>query len=167
MIFHCEFSSHRGPTLYFLPPLFLLLLLTLNDRCRFLRSWDRLMHEHCYPDLYYPELYVLEGNRNSHTTPSTTSYKNMVGGYKAFFEKRPDLCEPHAYIPMTDGRFTEQMKSGLMSTKHNKRALTSGCNGPTRSRSWSTTVLSPQLDATSLLTQSQPGTTPILTLFEI
>ncbi|XP_030060649.1 M-phase inducer phosphatase 3 isoform X2 [Microcaecilia unicolor] len=42
MIFHCEFSSERGPRL-----------------CRTLRQLDR--NANSYPCLYYPELYILKG----------------------------------------------------------------------------------------------------------
>lgn len=42
IIFHCEFSSERGPRM-----------------CRFVRKRDRDMNE--YPNLHYPELYILEG----------------------------------------------------------------------------------------------------------
>nr|XP_033796471.1 M-phase inducer phosphatase 3-like isoform X1 [Geotrypetes seraphini] len=42
MIFHCEFSSERGPRL-----------------CRTLRQLDR--NTNSYPCLYYPELYILKG----------------------------------------------------------------------------------------------------------
>lgn len=41
IIFHCEFSSERGPRM-----------------CRFVRERDRAMNE--YPRLYYPELYILK-----------------------------------------------------------------------------------------------------------
>ncbi|EDW54561.1 cdc25-like protein phosphatase twine [Drosophila sechellia] len=41
-VFHCEFSSERGPKLL-----------------RFLRSNDRSQHAHNYPALDYPELYIL------------------------------------------------------------------------------------------------------------
>eukprot|EP00794_Sanderia_malayensis_P005545 gene5545-6230_t len=43
IIFHCEFSSKRAPSL-----------------SRFLRNKDRDIHTNCYPRLYYPELYYLE-----------------------------------------------------------------------------------------------------------
>lgn len=42
IIFHCEFSSERGPRM-----------------CRFVRERDRAMND--YPKLHYPELYVLKG----------------------------------------------------------------------------------------------------------
>lgn len=65
VIFHCEFSSERGPTL-----------------SRFLRSEDRASN--CYPNLSYPEMYLLHG------------------GYKAFFTSHSELCEPCAYRKMVD-----------------------------------------------------------------
>ncbi|XP_066207556.1 M-phase inducer phosphatase 1 isoform X4 [Saccopteryx leptura] len=42
VVFHCEFSSERGPRM-----------------CRYVRARDRLGNE--YPKLHYPELYVLKG----------------------------------------------------------------------------------------------------------
>ncbi|KFO91329.1 M-phase inducer phosphatase 1, partial [Buceros rhinoceros silvestris] len=42
IVFHCEFSSERGPRM-----------------CRFVRERDRLGNE--YPNLHYPELYILKG----------------------------------------------------------------------------------------------------------
>ena len=44
IIFHCEFSSKRGPKLY-----------------RFMRGHDRNSNSHRYPHLSYPEIYILEG----------------------------------------------------------------------------------------------------------
>uniref|UniRef100_A0A1I8I4J1 Protein-tyrosine-phosphatase n=1 Tax=Macrostomum lignano TaxID=282301 RepID=A0A1I8I4J1_9PLAT len=51
LIFHCEFSSERAPKL-----------------ARFLRQRDREANVCNYPDLFYPEVYVLQG------------------GYKAFYD---------------------------------------------------------------------------------
>ncbi|XP_032952150.1 M-phase inducer phosphatase 3 isoform X4 [Rhinolophus ferrumequinum] len=42
IVFHCEFSSERGPRM-----------------CRCLREQDRALNQ--YPALYYPELYILNG----------------------------------------------------------------------------------------------------------
>uniref|UniRef100_A0A7N5K8M2 M-phase inducer phosphatase n=1 Tax=Ailuropoda melanoleuca TaxID=9646 RepID=A0A7N5K8M2_AILME len=42
IVFHCEFSSERGPRM-----------------CRSLREEDRVLNQ--YPALYYPELYILKG----------------------------------------------------------------------------------------------------------
>ncbi|NXH14046.1 MPIP2 phosphatase, partial [Bucco capensis] len=42
VIFHCEFSSERGPRM-----------------CRFVREKDRACNK--YPQLHYPELYILKG----------------------------------------------------------------------------------------------------------
>lgn len=65
IIFHCEFSSQRAPSLL-----------------KYLREEDRNANLENYPDLFYPEMYLLDG------------------GYKNFFEKCKDYCEPQAYKPM-------------------------------------------------------------------
>ncbi|XP_052791748.1 M-phase inducer phosphatase 1-like [Mya arenaria] len=65
LIFHCEFSSERGPKMY-----------------RFLRAQDRMLNSNRYPSLNFPEVYLLHG------------------GYKAFFNKYQDLCDPISYKPM-------------------------------------------------------------------
>jgi M-phase inducer phosphatase 2 len=44
VVFHCEFSSERGPRLM-----------------REIRERDRSINKHCYPSLNYPEIYLLEG----------------------------------------------------------------------------------------------------------
>jgi hypothetical protein len=51
LVFHCEFSSERGPKM-----------------SRFLRKSDRQANKDCYPHLFYPEIYLLDG------------------GYKVYFE---------------------------------------------------------------------------------
>lgn len=44
LVFHCEFSSERGPKL-----------------SRFLRNNDRQRNSDAYPALHYPEIYLLDG----------------------------------------------------------------------------------------------------------
>ncbi|XP_075787208.1 M-phase inducer phosphatase 2 isoform X1 [Pelodiscus sinensis] len=56
LIFHCEFSSERGPRM-----------------CRFVREKDRACNE--YPNLHYPELYILKGG-----------YKEFFPQYQAHCE---------------------------------------------------------------------------------
>lgn len=63
-VFHCEFSSERGPAL-----------------CRFLRNMDRDCNKDSYPQLCHPELYVLEGG-----------YKAFYEAYMGFCV--PQLYKP-------------------------------------------------------------------------
>ncbi|GAB6024937.1 cell division cycle 25 [Chamberlinius hualienensis] len=92
IIFHCEFSSERAPNL-----------------SRFLRNRDREANKECYPQLYYPEIYVIEG------------------GYKMFFEHNRHLCEPQNYLPMLhkdhecDLRFFRAKSKSWNSEKGNLR----------------------------------------------
>lgn len=65
LIFHCEFSSHRAPSL-----------------ASFLRNCDRIINQDDYPNLYYPDIVILNG------------------GYKKFYDVYPHLCEPQDYITM-------------------------------------------------------------------
>ena len=44
IIFHCEFSQKRGPSMY-----------------QALRELDRRLHADLYPLLFFTEIYVLEG----------------------------------------------------------------------------------------------------------
>ncbi|NXQ16037.1 MPIP2 phosphatase, partial [Peucedramus taeniatus] len=73
VIFHCEFSIERGPRM-----------------CKFLRERDRSCHE--YPQLHYPELYILKG------------------GYREFFSQFAEHCEPRDYRPMEHPAFREELR---------------------------------------------------------
>ena len=55
LIFHCEFSSERGPRL-----------------CRFLREQDRVHNRDRYPHLCYPHIYVLYGGYKTFYQQCTT-----------------------------------------------------------------------------------------------
>ncbi|CAG0891344.1 unnamed protein product [Cyprideis torosa] len=89
LIFHCEFSSERGPSL-----------------CRFLRKSDRQLNAEHYPALYHPEMYLLHG------------------GYKAFFESFPELCEPRAYCRMHDPKHATDMRHFRAKSKSSSALLT-------------------------------------------
>ncbi|KAL5007372.1 hypothetical protein ScPMuIL_016178 [Solemya velum] len=65
LFFYCEFSSERGPKL-----------------CRLLRGLDRELNKENYPELIYPEIYIISG------------------GYKSFYHSHESLCDPMEYIPM-------------------------------------------------------------------
>jgi len=91
LIFHCEFSSKRGP-----------------DMSRFLRNRDRALHLYNYPKLFYPELYLIEG------------------GYKAFFSKCKEYCEPQCYLPMLDENFSQELKRFSKRSKSEGNILTKG-----------------------------------------
>jgi rhodanese-related sulfurtransferase len=76
IIFHCEFSSKRGPRAY-----------------RYLRRTDRQANIDTYPQLFYPEIYLLEG------------------GYRAFFAAYGSHCLPQAYIEMKDPRYNQELRN--------------------------------------------------------
>jgi len=71
VVFHCEFSSERGPRL-----------------CRFVRERDRALNE--YPALHYPELYVLKGGYKEFFP------HHQVGGALDFYSSPPS--HPRAAI---------------------------------------------------------------------
>ncbi|XP_056104000.1 M-phase inducer phosphatase 2 [Rhinichthys klamathensis goyatoka] len=75
LVFHCEFSSERGPRM-----------------CRYVRKRDRDLNEKEYPNLHYPELYILKG------------------GYKDFFPLHKSVCEPQAYRPMHHEDYKEDLR---------------------------------------------------------
>ena len=80
IIFHCEFSSKRGPSM-----------------ARALRTADRNYH-YDNPqrgniwDLFYPNVFV------------------MHGGYREFFARYPELCTPQSYVEMSDPRFVDSLR---------------------------------------------------------
>lgn len=59
VIFHCEFSSKRGPRM-----------------CRFVRKEDRALNT--YPKLFYPELYILHGGYRVRLTSHTSNLPNLI-----------------------------------------------------------------------------------------
>lgn len=90
IVFHCEFSSERAPRM-----------------ALHVRSLDRQRNKANYPNLFYPEMYILDG------------------GYKNYWQQHGEKCEPpHAYLPMRAPQFREQLR---MHQKM-KYAFKSGCH---------------------------------------
>ena len=71
----------------------------LHFRLRYFRAEDRTIHERNYPQLHYPEIYLLEG------------------GYKGFFEHSNEFCVPNQYRTMVDADFQEQYRQFRFETK--------------------------------------------------
>lgn len=77
LIFFCEFSANRAPKML-----------------RHVRNVDRSLHANTYPELYYPELYLIDG------------------GYKNCFETLQHICAPPVqYVRMDDERFAEACRT--------------------------------------------------------
>ena len=66
VVFHCEYSQNRGPSTY-----------------RMIRNLDRELHKHFYPQLFFTEIYLLDG------------------GYRKFYKEFPELCEG-GYVEMEE-----------------------------------------------------------------
>ncbi|XP_052820204.1 M-phase inducer phosphatase 1-like [Mya arenaria] len=82
IVFHCEFSSERGPKMY-----------------RHLRSLDRDLNQDFYPQLNFPEVYLLEG------------------GYKAFFQQYENHCFPQRYVPMLHEEHAKDLRHFRVKSK--------------------------------------------------
>lgn len=67
VVFHCEYSAYRGPLM-----------------ATHLRQCDRQANIRNYPNLYYPDIAVLDG------------------GYSHFYQAHNDRCEPRNYVGMND-----------------------------------------------------------------
>lgn len=92
-IFHCEFSSKRGPAQYSL-----------------MRELDRKANQSNYPNLFYPQIYLMEG------------------GYCEFFQHYPTLCTPQTYVEMTDPLFRERLRGNFEAVKGAKKKRRSVCD---------------------------------------
>jgi len=88
IIFHCEYSAHRAP-------------LTAAN----FRSKDRDTNVHRYPQLSYPEVYVLDG------------------GYSAFYKNHKPRCFPQNYIEMNDIKHITACEKGLGRIKQQRQKL--------------------------------------------
>ncbi|KAK9456829.1 hypothetical protein V1511DRAFT_456568 [Dipodascopsis uninucleata] len=108
LIFHCEYSAHRAPRM-----------------ALHLRNRDRHLNMHDYPNLHYPDIYILDG------------------GYKHFFQSHRARCDPQCYVEMTDSNHRDLCEREMNKFRKNMRftraqSYTFGShtsNGPTPSSS--------------------------------
>ncbi|SCV69076.1 BQ2448_2096 [Microbotryum intermedium] len=85
LIFHCEFSAKRAPT-----------------TAQHLRKQDRLKNHHDYPNIHYPEVYVLQG------------------GYAEFYRSFPERCIG-GYLAMDDPEHIAKRSTQLNNFRQRKR----------------------------------------------
>lgn len=86
LIFHCEYSVHRAPL-----------------TAKFIRSHDRTVNVENYPNLTYPEMYVLDG------------------GYSKFFAGHRSKCFPQNYVEMNDQRHEQACERGMAKVKQRQK----------------------------------------------
>lgn len=86
LIFHCEYSVHRAPL-----------------TAKFIRGHDRNVNAANYPNLTYPEMYILDG------------------GYSKFFTENPSKCFPQNYVEMNDHRHEMACERGMAKVKQQPR----------------------------------------------
>ena len=67
----------------------------IQPRAKFLRNEDRKVNCHRYPQLTYPEVYILDG------------------GYSAFFESNRSRCFPQQYLRMDAKEHQDQCERGM------------------------------------------------------
>lgn len=95
IIFHCEFSSERGPNLL-----------------RFLRNEDRAANRDNYPALFYPELYLLEGG-----------YKAFYESHETYCE--PRTYKPMLHVDHVMDLKHFRAKTKTWETQHKMSSTTS------------------------------------------
>lgn len=86
LILHCEYSVHRAPIM-----------------AKHIRHHDRAFNVDQYPQLTYPDLYILEG------------------GYSAFFAEHRALCYPQNYVEMNAKEHERACERGLGKVKQRSK----------------------------------------------
>ena len=92
LVFHCEFSSKRGP-----------------DYCTKLRTKDRNVNKDVYPGLHYPEVWYLKFLQFFIKLHPFQVYL-LHKGYKEFWTNHPDLCEG-GYTEMDNPQFSHNLRT--------------------------------------------------------
>ena len=86
LIFHCEYSAHRAPLM-----------------AKHIRNKDRTINAECYPNLTYPEAYILDG------------------GYSAFYNDHSERCFPRNYVEMESKDHADACELGMGKVKQQQR----------------------------------------------
>lgn len=86
LIFHCEYSVHRAPL-----------------TAKFIRAHDRNVNVANYPQLTFPEMYILDG------------------GYSNFFANHRSKCYPQNYVEMNDQRHEQACERGMAKVKSRQK----------------------------------------------
>ncbi|OOF99141.1 hypothetical protein ASPCADRAFT_204793 [Aspergillus carbonarius ITEM 5010] len=86
LVFHCEYSAHRAPIM-----------------AKYIRHRDRAYNVDQYPQLSYPEMYILDG------------------GYSAFFAEHRTLCYPQNYVEMNAKEYEFACERGLGKVKQRSK----------------------------------------------
>ncbi|KAG4304190.1 hypothetical protein PORY_002371 [Pneumocystis oryctolagi] len=71
----------------------------------YLRNKDRQLNMQRYPHLYYPEIYILHG------------------GYRSFYKKYKERCEPQNYVEMNDSLHKSACAKGMNNFRKNTKFL--------------------------------------------
>lgn len=88
LILHCEYSVHRAPL-----------------TAKHIRNHDRNVNAAQYPNLTYPEMYILDG------------------GYSKFFSQHRSKCYPQNYVEMNDQRHEQACERGMAKVKQTRQKL--------------------------------------------
>ncbi|KAJ5751156.1 hypothetical protein N7533_008184 [Penicillium manginii] len=86
LILHCEYSAHRAPIM-----------------AKYIRHQDRAVNVDTYPNLTYPDMYILDG------------------GYSSFFAAHRSFCYPQNYVEMNDKEHQFACERGLGKVKQRSK----------------------------------------------
>ncbi|KAJ5414201.1 hypothetical protein N7509_000828 [Penicillium cosmopolitanum] len=86
LILHCEYSAHRAPIM-----------------AKYIRHQDRAVNVDIYPNLTYPDMYILDG------------------GYSSFFAEHRSFCYPQNYVEMNDKEHQFACERGLGKVKQRSK----------------------------------------------
>ncbi|KAJ5139153.1 uncharacterized protein N7515_004001 [Penicillium bovifimosum] len=86
LVLHCEYSAHRAPIM-----------------AKYLRHQDRAINVDTYPNLTYPDMYILDG------------------GYSSFFAEHRSFCYPQNYVEMSAKEHEFACERGLGKVKQRSK----------------------------------------------